>query len=203
VAIGRCVLEALAMKRLAIVSGAKDLKEMITPENVNNAIDANFTGKLQEKEDGTIIPEMKNMNKRELAIKLKEMRNDEIERIVQGNYKIILERLDVNNNSYFIDNPIPKDYSSIVQSLLNNLNNELKTKKETEEIQKELQQECNQLLIRNEEQQDMINSLNEKITIITHELDAKKKENESILNSKRWEYVTKIADISDKIKRKK
>lgn len=202
-AIGRCVLEALAMKRLAIVSGAKDLKEMITPENVNNAIDANFTGKLQEKEDGTIIPEMKNMNKRELAIKLKEMRNDEIERIVQGNYKIILERLDVNNNSYFIDNPIPKDYSSIVQSLLNNLNNELKTKKETEEIQKELQQECNQLLIRNEEQQDMINSLNEKITIIMHELDAKKKENESILNSKRWEYVTKIADISDKIKRKK
>lgn len=196
VAIGRCILEAIAMKRLSIVSGALNLKELVVPENINDAIDANFTGKLQEKEDGTIIPEMKTNEPKELAIRLKEIDKSSIKGIVDNNYKVIYERLNIDNNSYFIEDKFEKEYEDFIIKTLKIINDYKENIKTKEEL-------CNNYAIENENLQSIIKNQNEKITLLTEQLNAKKLENEQILNSKRWKYASKIADIQSKIKGKK
>ena len=128
-AIGRCILEAIAMKRLSIISGVRDLKAMVIPENINDAIDTNFTGKLQEKEDGTIIPEMKSNEPKELAISLKEMDISSIKNIVENNYNVIYDRLNIESNSYYINDILKKEYEDFLiktLSIINNKNEDIK-----------------------------------------------------------------------------
>ena len=184
-AIGRCILEAIAMKRLSIISGVKDLKAMVIPENINDAIDTNFTGKLQEKEDGTIIPEMKSNEPKELAISLKEMDISSIKNIVENNYNVIYDRLNIESNSYYINDILKKEYEDFLIKTLSIINNK------------------NEDINENENLQSIIKNQNERITQLSEDLNAKKMENEQILNSKRWKYASKIADIQSKIKGKK
>ena len=42
--LGRCILEAIAMKRLTIILGHKELKGIVTPDNVQSACQGNFAG---------------------------------------------------------------------------------------------------------------------------------------------------------------
>ena len=62
---------------------------------------------------------------------------------------------------------------------------------------------CNNYAVENENLQSIIKNQNERITQLSEDLNTKKMENEQILNSKRWKYASKIADIQSKIKGKK
>lgn len=196
VAIGRCVLEAIAMKRLAIISGVNDLKAIVIPENIDDAIDTNFTGRLQERDDGSIIPEMKSVEPKELAISLRDMDISSIKNIVDNNYKVIFEKLNIENNSYFIDSKVESTYEDFIIKVLKIIKSDKENLKKKDEL-------CNNYAIENENLQKIIENQNEKIAKLTDELNGKKLENEQILNSKRWKYASKIADIPSRIKGKK
>ena len=61
IGVGRCILEAIAMKRLAVISAYLEMKTFVDEKNINIELDENFGGKQLEKTDI-----------KDLAIKIKE-----------------------------------------------------------------------------------------------------------------------------------
>ena len=92
IGVGRCILEAMAMKRIAVISSYKGMKQFVSKDNINTELDENFVG-----------THLEQIDIKELAKKIKELDKASINKIVNDNYKIIKERLDINNNIYTCD----------------------------------------------------------------------------------------------------
>lgn len=95
--LGRCMLEAIAMKRLTIISGNagnEPLKYIVKPENIIESIENDFAYKDLKRENvEDIIKDLSNYNK------------ENLKQIVENNYKIIEEKLDIKNNIYVVEEP--------------------------------------------------------------------------------------------------
>ena len=90
----RCILETIAMKKIAVVSGYEEMKELITSENIEKASQNNFNGdNLKTKQNSELIEELKNMD------------SNKIKEIVEKNYEYAYENLNSNKNFYIIENP--------------------------------------------------------------------------------------------------
>lgn len=90
----RCILETIAMKKIAVVSGYEEMKELITSENIEKASQNNFNGdNLKTKQNSELIEELKNMDL------------NKIKEIVEKNYEYAYENLNSNKNFYIIENP--------------------------------------------------------------------------------------------------
>ena len=100
IGIGRCILESIATKRIAILSAVDELKSIITPDIISNAIDCNFNGRAAVNDDGVMIPEMESQTIDSLVEKLNKLSTQEIEVIVENNYDEIYKKLNIDNNSY-------------------------------------------------------------------------------------------------------
>lgn len=90
--LGRCMLEALAMKRPALVSTYTKKIGMITKENIEDVMNNNFAG-----------GDFENLDDEELIDKLSKLKSDEIEQIVNDNYSFIKDKLDIDKNLYVTD----------------------------------------------------------------------------------------------------
>lgn len=94
IALGRCILEAIAMKRLALISGYEQLNEIIVPSNMKQAIEKNFNG------EG-----LKEYNAEELTRKIRGLDANTIKSIVEQNYQYAYENLNASKNIYIIEEP--------------------------------------------------------------------------------------------------
>ena len=91
-AVGRCILEAIAMKRLAIISGYTGIRDILSKENFDIELNDNFGGKhLEEKEV------------RDISKKIKKLDEKLISEIIEYNYERAKKELDIDNNIYIID----------------------------------------------------------------------------------------------------
>lgn len=89
IGVDRCVLEAIAMKRLVVISGYDNLKGLLKNQMTKQEIEENFCGK--------------NLNEvtiEEVADEILSLETKKIDNIVEENYKQIREKLDINNNVY-------------------------------------------------------------------------------------------------------
>lgn len=93
IGVGRCILEAIAMKRIAIISGYTGLRDVVTEENMKTELDENFVGKQLEIND---IEKIKN--------KLIDLDKTRIKEIVEYNYNQTLDKLDIDKNICILDN---------------------------------------------------------------------------------------------------
>ena len=85
--VDRCILEAIASKRIAIVSGYNETVNIVNKENIEKLRKENFSGKNLEKSN--ITPEILNKYEKE-----------EIHKIIEENFENIDKKNNVTNNLY-------------------------------------------------------------------------------------------------------
>jgi len=67
IGLGRCILEAISMKRIAVISGYSEIKDIITPENIENFLRENFSGRDAESVTfDEIVNKIENLNKEKI-----------------------------------------------------------------------------------------------------------------------------------------
>ncbi len=167
--LGRCVLEAIAMQRIAIISGNagdQPLKYIVKPENIIESIKNNF-----------VYKDLKNEDIEDIIKDLSNYTQEDLKKIVESNYRTIKEKLDIKNNLYVVETTkkIKESSNNILKIIiqiekdkylqLEEDNNRYKT--EIEEVREEIEQ---------------IKENNEKL----------KEELDKVYNSKRWKYIDKI-----------
>ena len=124
-AVDRCILEAIAMKRIAIISGNsgdEPLKFIVKEENIEQSIEQNFSGTVLKKDElENVIAELKALNL------------EKIKDIVEKNYNIIYEKLNIKDNVYFIteDEEDNTNYGEILFAIFEKQNNILDNLKKT------------------------------------------------------------------------
>lgn len=92
IALDRCILEAVANKRIAVISGYEEIKDLVQPENIKEAAMENFSGR-----------NLKSNTAKEIALKLKQLDNKKIEEIVCENYDFAYENLNARKNIYLLE----------------------------------------------------------------------------------------------------
>lgn len=92
IGIDRCILEAVAMKRVAVISGYEHLRQIVEEKYIDIEIDENFCGRSLEITTAE-----------DLAKNIEKLKQEEIGQIVEKNYNKILEKLDINKNIYTVD----------------------------------------------------------------------------------------------------
>ena len=108
IAVDRCILEALSLKRLAIISGYDNLKGLVTKKNINKCIKENFCG-----------INLNNSSYEEIIKSIINLESKDIQEITEENYKIIKEKLDINKNVYTLNNKNKMEYdkSTMIKDL--------------------------------------------------------------------------------------
>lgn len=126
--LGRCILEAIAMKRIAVISGYEKMKGIVK-NNLEQALNENLSGRnLQDLEIEKQVEEIINLTK------------NEIEKTTDENYQLIKSELDINNNIYTIPeetNTLEVDYFYVFQEINNFVTKINSLKEENEKIWKE------------------------------------------------------------------
>lgn len=90
-AVDRCILETITMKKVAIISGYEELKGLVTPSNVEEASNSNFSGR-----------EFENKEAKEIIEELQKLNEEQINKIVEANYQYAFKNLNAKENIYLI-----------------------------------------------------------------------------------------------------
>ena len=195
--VDRCALEAIAMKVPVIITGYNGINGLVTKENMNMAMEENFSGLNMNSINNEIL-------KKQL-IKLKNNR----ENIVNEVYNVAVENLNCFENYITIpDNEkLSIDWTSIFEKIEENSNlieDQLKQIKaqyewiqKVEEKNKELIKENQKLLL---EKNSILEKNKKALKTKDEEIDMKKQEIKEIYNSKRWRYVEKLTNLFHKKK---
>lgn len=91
--VDRCILEAIAMKKIALISGYDAIKGIVTPENINAVSDYNFSAK-----------NLKNLSIAEAVRLIEDLDETKIREIVNKNYEYATENLNVSKNIFVLGN---------------------------------------------------------------------------------------------------
>ncbi len=176
--LGRCILEAIAMKRLTIILGHKELKGIVTPDNVQSACQGNFAG--DNLPTCTIESVVENLNN---------LDDETIKQIQEGNYYFGKENLNAKIN---YDNVIQEEvYPQISSGLSELLKYIIKQQEKFDKEKEDLKNQMNTINEKNEKDRKEINEQKERIQIL-------EKEREEIYSSKRWRYTEKISKFLHK-----
>ena len=89
---GRCILEAISMKKLAIVSGYNKICDLVSKNNLVNMVKSNFNGEGE-----------KSCELEKLIKKIKKLNYNEIKEIVEYNYNYAYDNLNIDKNIYTLD----------------------------------------------------------------------------------------------------
>lgn len=168
----RCILEAISMKRLAIVVGYDKLKQLITNKSMKQEMQENFSGhSLEEKTINDLVEELIKLTKKD------------IEKIVKDNYDFAKDKLNINNNIYTIPNEekIEKCDIDAITSLIIKLQ-----QLHQDELQKNV--ELQKGFAQAKQDQKCIEMKEERIRNLEQEL-------KEVYSSKRWRYMDKILKI--------
>ena len=183
IGLDRCILEAIVLKRIAIVSGYSDIKGMVTPENIKQFAIENFSGKeLQNRTIESIINEIEQLN------------IDRIKQITEQNYVFAYENLNLDKNIYIFEGN-HEEYTIEMKEFFKIENNLIDRMKKLEEerniLSNEIQinQENSEQQIKDIEQKNIeaMNNLQNELNITKQELnkykelyEKEKSENEKI-----------------------
>ena len=115
--IARCVQEAIAMKRIAIITGNDDFQGIITNDNIERFSCTNFQDIENGKKDYAKVAKQVNL-----------LKNKEIEKIVDKNYEWLYVNRNIKDNIYEVEdiekinNPINElDRNEIMKVLISEL----------------------------------------------------------------------------------
>lgn len=89
---GRCLLETIAAKRLAVMVADSGVKGIVNCNNLNSYIENNFA-----------YFTLENVDKEEVVKTILEYNLDDIEKITTENYDIAIRQLNINSNIIFSD----------------------------------------------------------------------------------------------------
>ena len=189
--INRCVLEAIAIKRIVVISGYENLKGIVKPENISLALDDNFSGN-----------NLESLTLEEQVEQLLSLSKDEIERITEENYNKIVAETDINNNVYMIqENEIKIDinYDDIYLEI-NKISEKMdKLRQENNSIWKEREYFKEQTESKDREIENLRNT-NEKLIEEKNKIaEQNKKDKEELMtikNRKLYKLVNKITNIN-------
>lgn len=172
IGMGRCILEAIAAKRLAIITSANQLKFLVNNSNIYEAIEGIFA-----RED-LHVESLENIIKQ-----LNSLERNEIQKITEENYQIAHKELDMIDNVYCIEEKVEScEYEITLLELIDIQTEDLKKRVLNEK--EYLIQEQRRII---EEQQKKIESLEKKNVELFNELN-------SVYNSKRFKLVNEIAN---------
>ena len=191
IGINRCVLEAIAIKRIVVISGYENLKGIVKPENISLALDDNFSGN-----------NLESLTLEEQVEQLLSLSKDEIERITEENYNKIVAETDINNNVYMIqENEIKIDinYDDIYLEI-NKISEKMdKLRQENNSIWKEREYFKEQTESKDREIENLRNT-NEKLIEEKNKIaEQNKKDKEELMtikNRKLYKLVNKITNIN-------
>ncbi len=189
IGVDRCLLEAVAMKKIAVISGYDGIKGIVNAKNINVCIDENFSGRLMIDVDNKLLAE--NINN---------LSNEEIVKILNSNYDVIRKRLDIDNNIFFIDSPsnnfedikIESEYLRIIEKCYENINIEEKKRIELLQKNRELENKYEYM------NSHYANVVNEKDVALKHkqdEIDKLNLELYTIYSSRSYIYWNKLKKI--------
>jgi len=167
-AMGRGIIEAVAMKRLAFVIGYTGLKGIVTPDNIDIFQEENFTGR----------------NKNDITIEqaLIQISSIEYEKIVENNYKYLFENLNIQSCvNKILGETLDYQENNIVLELF----------KEIENLKSHLEVSKNKL----KQQEETIIKQSQEGSQKNARIQDLEKELFEVYNSKRWRYTDKISRI--------
>lgn len=98
---GRCLLEAISMNKLAIISGYDNIKGFVNDNNFDICIKDNFTGK-----------SLKDKTIKELASEIMGLKEKNISNIINNNYKELKEKLDTTKTLFCLKEEDFKGYDN-------------------------------------------------------------------------------------------
>lgn len=111
----RCILEAISLKRIPLISGYDDIKGIIAPDIIEKASDNNFSGR-----------NLNNYTISEVIQQIESLDEEKIKDIVEQNYKFAYDNLNVANNFFVMNNVDesriylnPKDAMNAIMQLQN------------------------------------------------------------------------------------
>lgn len=174
----RVMLEAVAMKKIAVLIGYDKPKQVITMKNIDIEANEGFCGESLESTDIETLAkviEEENVN-------------------VEENYNYVKENLNIEKNIY-LDEPIKPDYTKANLKIFEIIQ---KLQKDKLELEKEI---INLKNIDNNEFEKLKQDLDVKVQELKNVQEEKEKifkELESVYNSKRFKLVNKFAKILKK-----
>lgn len=184
IGVDRCILEAIAMKRLAIISSYNGCLDIVTPENLDLYINENFSGKSIE-----------NSNVNKFSKIIDNLKIKDALSIVNRNYNLIKNKLDINKNIFMLEDNIEfliDDFYIDFIILLNNIFLE----------KSNLQLEYNELLnkhkILEEDRKNIIENKNNLIKQKQEEIDKLNIKLQSIYSSRSYKYINKLKTLIKK-----
>lgn len=180
----RCILEAISMKKLAIIIGYKEIKGLVIPNNIELASQDNFSGNnLLSQETENIIESLLNYT------------DEEIEDIINQNYDFAKKYLNAFSNYNVINvEEITKTPIGTINLLKYLISKQEEINSEEHKI-KEMQEQINKIenellnIEKDEKKENKIKS--ERIIALEKEL-------KDIYSSKRWRYTEKLSKIFHK-----
>ena len=182
--VDRCILEAIAMKVPAVITGYEGIKGLVSKNNINKALEENFSG--DNLKTITIDQCIKDIDK------LKEKK----ERIIEDNYAIAREKLDCYKNYINIPENTKIDFNwvelfKILEQQENIIQEQSKDIKAKYEWIQKIEKDNKELYTKKGELEESVKKekqLREKNKKIKQEL-------EEVYNSKRWRYTEKLSKL--------
>ncbi len=165
IGLDRCILEAIVLKRIAIVSGYSDIKGMVTPENIKQFAIENFSGK-----------ELQNRNIDDIINEIEQLSIDRIKQITEQNYIFSYENLNLDKNIYIFEGN-PEEYKLEIEDYFKLENNLIDRMEKLEEEKNSLSNEIQKKQEKLEQQIKDITQKNiETTNNLKNELDISKQE---------------------------
>lgn len=179
--IDRCALEAIAMKVPVVVTGYDGIKGVLTKENMDLAIEENFSG--------DNMPTISLETCIEQILELQENRKE----IIEENYKIATEKLDCLKNYISIENDVKANFDwielfKIIKKNEDTIAEQSKDIKAKYEWIQKIEEENKKLWDDKGKLQKVITEYEEKNKSLEKDL-------ENVYNSKRWKYIEKLSNI--------
>lgn len=173
IGMGRCILEAIAMKKIAVISGYDTLKSIVTENNIEEAVKQNFSGR-----------NMRAITKEEMLEEFEKMTIEDINKTIEYNYNYAYKYLNLKNDIYVVKDKVNSDVA--ISSLFELV---IKLQEKRVEFEKEKEREKEELLKRMELNKE------KELEYKESEILQLRKELAEVYNSKRWKLAEKISKI--------
>lgn len=157
IGMGRCILEAIACKKIAIISGYEEIIGIIKTENIETASLENFSGR-----------GMKPLGEEKTIQQLDQIEKQEIRKNIDENYSYVFEKLNSNNNFFVLETTENKEINLNKKIYFENekflLDKIIENKKEADKVYKD-GKECQTFL------EEQIANRDEKIKILEEQIN--------------------------------
>ncbi len=179
IGMGRCILEAVAMKKIALISSYNGIKCILTPDIIEKVANTNFAA-----------IDFETIEERKIVDLVEKLNQDDIDKIVKENYDYAYKNLNSNDSIYIIKESKMKNCSKeFIESIIELQNLYVKTNEQLHENYRKNEDTkqwlINQSKIREQELESRINKLKEK----NNELNSKL---EKIYNSRFYKIYHKL-----------